>query len=428
MRGLQQHKLLNATPRRVGGLAAYVRYLCPKITQIMRKISADWVFPVSAPPIEQGVVIADDAGRILAIESRAQHAADTLEIHEGILTPGFVNTHCHLELSHMRGKVDTGTGLIPFIRGVVTQRNAAPEVISTAIRAAETEMLEGGIVALGDISNAPDTFATKAQGRMRYYTFVELFDFLQDDGAQKAMDDWSAVYEQIELAPGSTRSYVPHAPYSVSPTLFEKIRTANGPSARHTISIHNQETPPENDLFLHKKGGFLDFYGGFGISLDHFEATAQPSIRYAMQHLDPAQRTLFVHNTLTTRADIEAAHDWSSNVFWATCPNANLYIENRLPDYSAFIEQQARVTIGTDSLTSNWQLSILAEMQAIARFQSYVSFETLLRWATLNGAEALGFDDELGSFEPFKTPGILLLQGMAEGHRLTAQTTVRRLV
>jgi cytosine/adenosine deaminase-related metal-dependent hydrolase len=327
----------------------------------------------------------------------------------------------------MLGKVDTGTGLIPFITGVVTQREASSEVIAAAIQQAEQSMLDNGIVAVGDISNAPDTFAAKAKGRLRYYTFIELFDFLQDNGADKAFDDWQAVYEQLALVPNSSKSMAPHAPYTVSRSLFGRIRAFNG-EALHTVSIHNQETPPEEELFLRKTGGFIDFYGRFGISLSGFEATGKSSIYYALEHLDPRQRTLFVHNTLTSADDLAAAHAWSDHTFWATCPNANLYIENRLPYYQAFMDAGARVCVGTDSLTSNWQLSVLEELKTIARFQSYVSFETLLLWATLNGAAALGFDDTLGSLEVGKTPGVLLLSGLSaeggfgEGARVTDLT------
>lgn len=393
----------------------------------MRKITADWVCPVSSEPIENGVLITDDAGKILAVEPRNSQDPGSLETHRGILTPGFINTHCHLELSHMQGKVDTGTGLIPFITGVVTQRNASAEIIAEAIQKAEQEMFDGGIVAVGDISNATDTFAVKAGGRLRYYTFLELFDFLQDSGAQKAFLDGLAVYEKLELAAGSARSFVPHAPYSVSKSLFEKINAFN-PKSNITVSIHNQETPPEELLFLEKKGAFLDFYGNFGISLEQFEAIGKSSIYYALAHMNPANRSIFVHNTLTTRADIEAAQAWSPHVYWATCPNANLYIENRLPNYSAFIDTQARVTIGTDSLTSNWQLSVLEEMKTIARYQSYVPFSTMLRWATLNGAQALGFEDTLGSFDVGKTPGILLISGVSPDWKLSATASVRRVV
>ncbi len=406
----------------------------------MQKFSADWVFPISSPPIQNGVVVTDDVGKIFAVEGREQHDPASLDIHRGILVPGFANTHCHLELSHMKGKVDTGTGLIPFITSVVTKRNAEAELIAEAIEQAEAEMLAGGIVALGDISNAPDTFPVKAKGRMRYHTFVELFDFLQEANAEKAFSDWNSVFEKIELAPGSARSLVPHAPYSVSKSLFQKINDFNEKqSVAHlegvphlksgiTLSIHNQETPPESELFEKGSGAFYDFYGKFGISLEQFRPTGKPSIFYALENLNPANRTLFVHNTLTSKADIEAAHAWSPNVFWATCPNANLYIENRLPNYQHFLDTNARVTIGTDSLTSNWQLSILEEMKTIARYQSFVPFETLLRWATLNGAQALGFDDTLGSLEVGKTPGIVLLQGLTPELRLSSEASVRRLI
>lgn len=393
----------------------------------MRKISADWLCPVSAAPIEKAVLITDSNGKILAIEPSDAHDPSSVEQHRGVLVPGFVNAHCHLELSHMKGKVDTGTGLIPFITGVVTQRNASAEVIAEAIERAEQEMIEGGIVAVGDISNAPDTFATKAKGRLRYHTFLECFDFLQDAGADKTFADGLSVYEQLVLAPGSKRSLVPHAPYSVSKSLFGKINAFNL-DTDITISIHNQETPPEQELFIEKTGGFLDFYARFGISLEQFEPTGKGSIHYALTHMDPAKRTLFVHNTLTTKADIEAARAWNPQVYWATCPNANLYIENRLPDYATFLETEANVCIGTDSLTSNWQLSILEEMKAIARYQSYVPFDTLLRWATLNGARALGFEDTLGSLDAGKTPGIVLLEGLGQDWKLGAGVRARRLI
>jgi aminodeoxyfutalosine deaminase len=313
-----------------------------------------------------------------------------------------------LELSHMKGMVATGTTLIPFITGVVTKRNATAEVIEAAIQKAEREMIEGGIVAVGDISNVTDTFAQKSKGNLRYYTFLEMFDFLQEQNADAEFEKYKAVYDQLHPAQGSQKSVVPHAPYSVSKNLFKKINDIN-PKHGITVSIHNQETQPEQDLFLKGEGGFYDFYGKFGISLDTFKPNHKTAIHYALENMNPHNRTLFVHNTLTTKADIEAAQKWSPNTFWATCPNANLYIENRLPNYQFFMDTNARMTIGTDSLTSNWQLSILEEMKTIQRFQSYVPFETMLKWATLNGAQALGFEDTLGSIEVGKKPGLSLL-------------------
>jgi len=391
----------------------------------MRKFTADYLYPVASEPIKNGVVVADDAGKILAVETRDAHDPASLEYHPGAIVPGFVNTHCHLELSHMKGYVNTGTGLLPFIHNVVSFRDFPMEVILDAIEKADQEMYEAGIVAVGDISNKPDTAAQKDKSRIRYYTFVEAFDFLQDANAAHTFQQAEAVLAAQSAAHGNRKSAVPHAPYSVSRALFQLLNAANGPG--QTVSIHNQETPHEDALFLHKTGGFLDFYKGFGISLDGFSASGKTAIHYALGNMDPGCRTLFVHNTLTSPEDIQAAQAWSDHVYWATCPNANLYIENRMPFYRHFMENNARMTIGTDSLTSNWQLSVLEEMKAIARYQSYVPFETLLRWATLNGAEALGFESDMGSIEPGKTPGLNLLSLGADG-KLKEETKVRRLL
>ncbi len=393
----------------------------------MRKLSADIIYPIDDDPIRQGVVVVDDEGIVVGLGTRDNHALETLEIYEGCIIPGFVNTHCHLELSHMKSKVATGTSLIPFISGVVSQRGASKETISAAISAAEDEMIAEGIVAVGDISNVVDTFAQKSKNRLIYYTFVEFFDFLQPSLTKAEFEKYKIVYDALVLADGQQKTCVPHAPYSVSTELFKQINQVNGLSLS-TVSIHNQETPPEQQLFMNKTGAFIGFYKGFGMQLDNFEPINKSSIHYAIAHMNPALRTLFVHNTLSTAQDIQAAHSWSDRVYWATCPNANLYIENRLPNYQLFMDNDACMTIGTDSLTSNWQLSILEEMKTIAKYQSYVPFETLLQWATLNGAKALGFEQKLGSISIGKKCGLNLLYRLDDNGSLCQDTAVQKLV
>ncbi|MCB0567988.1 MAG: amidohydrolase family protein, partial [Phaeodactylibacter sp.] len=151
----------------------------------MRKITADIIFPVAAPPVKEGVIVVNEEGKVLRLGQRAGHDPASLEIHQGVIVPGFVNTHCHLELSHMKGRVDTGTGLLPFLQKVVKFRDIPMEEILDAISRADQEMFENGIVAVGDISNKLDTRERKESSPIRYYTFVEMFDFLQNEGAQK---------------------------------------------------------------------------------------------------------------------------------------------------------------------------------------------------------------------------------------------------
>jgi len=391
----------------------------------MRKISANTIFPVSRKAIKNGVVVVAEDGSILEIGHRTDYEDSTLEIYDGVLVPGFINTHCHLELSHMKGKVATGTSLIPFISNVVQFRDIPQAQIMAAIEAGDQAMYKAGIVAVGDISNKIDTALQKEKSAIRYATFVECFDFLQEDWAENTYEQYKAVYEAHSDRGGNKKSFVPHAPYSVSRNLFKLINQANPDDC--TVSLHNQETLAENLFFLEKKGAFLDFYKNFDISLAAFQATGTSSLQYALTYMNPNCKTLLVHNTMSTKEDIKFAHQWNPNCYWATCPNANLYIENRLPNYQYFLDTNAKVTLGTDSLTSNWQLSILEEMKTISKYQSYVSFEQLLQWATLNGAEALGYEQDLGSLEVGKTPGLLLLN-LAEDLQMTADTKVKRLI
>jgi cytosine/adenosine deaminase-related metal-dependent hydrolase len=132
-----------------------------------------------------------------------------------------------------------------------------------------------------------------------------------------------------------------------------------------------------------------------------------------------------VHNTFTDKNDILASNRYTGEIFWATCPNANLYIENRLPDYRNFLDTNACVTIGTDSLTSNWQLSVLEELKTIKKYQSYIPTTSLLQWATINGAKALGLSSILGTLEIGKAPGILLLENLASDGEIGEKTTVK---
>lgn len=378
----------------------------------MRKITADYIYPIDGDPLQERVLLFDEAGTLQAIEPLESHDSASVERYRGVLIPGFINTHCHLELSHLKNRIPTGTGLIPFIKGVVTLREVPQEEIDAAIVAADAAMYAAGIQAVGDISNKLDTAPVKSASPISYYTFVEMFDFLQDSWAEKAFNDYQAAYTGQSRVGYDQVSAVPHAPYTVSPTLFQKINTLNGDSG--IVSMHNQETPEENALFVNGDSAFIDFFKGFDIPVDHLQPTGQPSIYYALAHLDPNRPTLLVHNTTSTTSDIEATQRWGkAGIYWATCPNANLYIENRLPNYQRFLDTHAEVTIGTDSLSSNWQLSVLAELKTIARYQSYVPFETLLQWATLNGAKALGYQDRLGSLTLGKTPGLVLLQQLA---------------
>ena len=369
----------------------------------MRKVSADLVITNQGTPLTNGVVIFDETSGVIKDILSSDEGVGDVERLTGLLVPGYVNAHCHLELSHLKGVIPTGTGLIPFIKSVVALRDFPQEEIDARIVEGDREMAANGIVAVGDISNQLDTVAVKQASKIRYYTFVEMFDMLQDDQAASTFENYKKVWDG-HLSDGiHKKSIVPHAPYSVSTKLWQLIRESH--QAGQTISMHNQELYAENELFLEGNGGFQDFYRDIGMSIEHFQPTGKTSIHAALDNLRSDVTPLFVHNTMTSEEDICAAAQIFDEIYWATCPNANLYIENKLPDYKVFVDQGAKVCIGTDSLSSNWQLSIFEEMKTIKKYQSYLDDKEIIRWGTLHGAQALSYDD-LGYMEIGNTPGL----------------------
>ena len=356
----------------------------------MRYLSADIIYPLHRAPIKEGVLVLNDGVVVDLLDSI--EGIENLELFEGFLCPGFVNTHCHLELSHMLGKLPEQTGLPDFIAQVPKQRQASTESIQEAISAADKQMQANGIVAVGDISNFSDTFTLKSESPIHYHTFIELFAI----DAQKA----EAVFQQgLELKQQcqTPSSIVPHATYSVSNLLFEKIKQYN---SGEIVCLHNQETATEDTLFSQGSGALYNQLKAFG----ELNVSGLSALRTVLPKM-PQASTLLVHNTYTSKEDVQWAELQHENLFWCTCPKANLFIEGRLPNYENF--KGVKMTIGSDSLASNHTLSIWEEVQTVLK-NTDLDLNTLLTWACKNGAEFLQLKD-LGTFENGKKPGVNLV-------------------
>lgn len=392
----------------------------------MRKFKADYVFPVHADPIKNGVVTVDDYGHIIAIDDGALSSNDSsvkVETFKGIICPGFVNTHCHVELSHLKDKVPAKKGLVNFIKGVQTQRNADEAEIIAAANAADEEMYRNGIVAVGDISNSDVTIPLKQRSKIYYHSFIEVFGFVPDK-AEDIFNSAIALRNKFNTLPCSI---TPHAPYSVSKELFKLINRYCGQHS-NLISIHNQENAEENKLYRYKMGGFVDLYKFFKIDISFFKPQARNSIQTVVPLLTNKHDILLVHNTFTNLKDIYFVKRFDRKINWCFCPNANLYIENQLPKIDLYLDQGFNIALGTDSLASNSKLCILSEMYTIQQKFSGISFEKMLTWATINGAKFLGIADEKGTVEVGKKPGLNLISHLDADFKITAQTTVKRLV
>ncbi len=231
-----------------------------------RKLRADKIFD-GYRFIENHVLISTEEGIIEDIIAE-ENAGDDVEVFPGILSPGFINCHCHLELSHMRGLIPEKTGLVDFVFKVVTERHHAEEEILQAIERAEDEMLKNGMIAVGDICNNSLTLSQKSKQRLHYYNFIESSGWLPSisqlrfERAKKLFDEFSNL--------NAPYSIVPHAPYSVSENLWSEIQPY---FENRTVSIHNQETAFEDEFFLKGTGDFKRMYELMKIDNSHHVPT-----------------------------------------------------------------------------------------------------------------------------------------------------------
>ena len=373
------------------------------------KFQADNIFTGTEALSSNHVLITDAKGKIIDIVDETI-AGEDIQKFSGIISPGFINCHCHLELSHLKGKIPEHTGMVDFILNILQQRNASKEVIENAIADAEKEMIENGIVAVGDICNTNDTLFQKQKNNLYYYNFIEISGFVPST-AQQRFEFGQNIFNQFQTAIPNQNSIVPHAAYSVSDDLFTLIQYQ---SKNKILSIHNQESIAEETFFLDGKGDFVRLYKELTININHFNHPQKSSLLHILTYLTNASKTILVHNCTTSKKDIEEVKKQSdiklTQFYLCLCVLANRYISNGLPDEIVFENNLENIVIGTDSFASNHSLNILEEIKTIKQAYPQTSEFDLLRFATYNGAVALNINNKFGSLSKGLQPGVILIE------------------
>lgn len=384
------------------------------------KFSADYIFTGHEIVDGSKALIVDSDGKIIDFCDKNEAGDDIREL-KGLLTPGFVNAHCHLELSHMKGAIAQHSGMTDFLIGVILKRAEQIELQQEAIVKAEIEMLINGIVAVGDICNTTATLKKKLEGKLYYHSFVEVTGFATAQASDRINQakETNEIFKKNNLS----SSIVPHAPYSVSSTLLKRISELSG---NNIVSIHNQESEDESIFFEQGTGPLLKLFRSLNIDYSDFTPPGS-SLLHVLAFLKNVQSLILVHNVHSNEDEIRAVEQQAQQAWWCLCPNANLYINQRLPDVKMFQKQNCKMVVGTDSLASNNQLNILEELKALQSNDSTLATSDLLKWATINGARALQIDNRFGSFEKGKRPGLVLIDEL-EGSAFTSKSSAKRVL
>ncbi len=293
----------------------------------MKRFASQYVFTNSGPPLKRAVITTEDDGEIINIENTSGDLKErhSIEFYNGIIVPGFVNCHCHLELSHMKGFIKEGTGLGEFIEQVRTTRKANTQSILSSAYSADNYMFNNGIVLCADICNTSDSFTIKKDSRIRYVNLLEVFG-LDPDKAVKRIDEITVIAEKAKEM-DLTFSMVPHSAYSLSLTLFRLLRDKS--LNNKVTSIHFMETAGEEKFLKNRTGTLMNSYERSGLLPARLE-TPDCHASVILEEVTKSGNLILVHNTFADRKTVRQVNE-RVNLFWCLCPNSNIYIENRIP-------------------------------------------------------------------------------------------------
>jgi cytosine/adenosine deaminase-related metal-dependent hydrolase len=357
-------------------------------------LTARFIFPVDGPPLEAGIVVIK-GDRLLAIERKNSRKAD-IELGNVAVIPGLVNAHTHLDLSGLRGRVAFTGNFTDWLRTVIQHRRTMKvDDVQSAFQAGINECLLTGTTLVGDISGMGLSWRALEAASLRAVVFYELLGLTKERATQAWAEaqTWLAVRQ---ATPNCRPGLSPHAPYSVRASLFE--------SAAHTslpLSIHLAETQEELGLLKDHDGPFREFLLDMGVWDKHGLAKGVSEV---IQMNAKVQNLLLIHgNYLDTQADLPPC----STVVY--CPRTHAYFGHSPHPFRELLARGVRVALGTDSLASNPDLDLLEEVRFLSKNFPEVPAQTLLRMATLNGAAALGWDNETGSLTPGKSADLVVV-------------------
>jgi cytosine/adenosine deaminase-related metal-dependent hydrolase len=371
--------------------------------------SAEWIVPMSGPPVRNGFITID-RGRIQEIGSDVPREATALGAVA--ILPALVNAHTHLELSFLCGRVPPSDNFNEWVTTLMALRREAPDPNAPAIVAATRQAIEGaratGTGLIGDISNTLVSVKLLREAGMAAHVFHEQIGFNLADVPGKIAQALAAIGAMNGGDDTVRMSVAAHAPYSVSPALFGAIRRAVSECPHPVTSVHLGESAQEIEFLRDGTGPARVMLERLGVWTDAWHPPGVSPVAYLDDLAFLDARTLVVHGVQFDADDLARLAAIGATL--VSCPRSNAYVGAGSPPLTAFYESGVDVAFGTDSLTSVADLNMFNELAEARRIASTVPARRLLESATLVGARALGFERDYGSIEVGKRAALLAVR------------------
>ncbi len=336
-------------------------------------------------------------GRILDLGQGGPKDGGPITDHgPGVLMPGLVNAHTHLELCALQGKVPAKSGFLAWVQALLKTREAVGEKrLLEGVRQGIQDIQDAGTAAIGEIASLGLSKTPFADSDLGGVWFAEYL------GGDRAID--------LPLSPArSTKRFTlaGHAPHTTGPDLLRRLKRMSA-AQRLVFSLHLAESPVESEFIRTGQGAWAKFLTERGIGFCTWPLPAKSAVAYADQLGILDRQTLAVHLLETDTRDFEILSRRGVSV--CLCPRSNYFLHQQLPDIPGLLAAGLQPALGTDSLASNTSLSIFDEMAFVGRCFPGISPDAILNMATVYGAKALGLENDYGSLAPGKQGALLFV-------------------
>ena len=368
---------------------------------------APWLFSMAGPALADGAVAVHDnrivgTGRFLDLQGRIPGAV-IVDHPDCVLMPGLVNAHIHLELSHLAhlAQQRKSQSFVDWLTTMLAERErlgAVGQAVEKAARTVLQGQFDAGVIALADIGNTPLARTLTEQFPGILFPFLEYLGL----GRRSLVPALKKLARQEDGI-----ACTAHAPYSTHPELIRALKKRSD-NLGNMFPIHVAEPASETSLLSNDGGELADFLRRRGFYENVFQGAGidiTGSVRYlhSLGVLDA--KTICVHGVHVSRDEISLLQQAGAKV--CLCPGSNRFLQVGRAPVTEYLAQGILPALGTDSAASNPELSIWREMRCVAEDHPTVPPMTILRMATIGGAQALALEAGYGTLETGKSASLL---------------------
>jgi cytosine/adenosine deaminase-related metal-dependent hydrolase len=349
------------------------------------------VVTMDGPPIENGA-IAVEGNRIIDVgtfaEVKARNANDVVDLGEQVLLPGLINAHCHLDYTSLRGKIPPQESFTDWIRAInAAKASLTPGDYLKSIAAGFVEAQKFGTTSIVNYTAFPELIG-RTSAPIRTWWVAELIDVRNPHLPEQMVE-----LAMTSLSPIENRGLAPHAPFTASLDLY-RICQETGRQHDLPLSTHLAESREEMSMFRDADGPLYDFMKEIG--RDMRDCGQGTPLEYLMRHAALDERWLIVHLNELTESDFNLLAKSTTKFHVVHCPRSHSYFQHSPFPFQKLDALGFNICLGTDSLASNDDLSLFAEMRELRLNEPELSLEKILEMVTINAAHALDRQSSLG--------------------------------